>query len=155
LLWFGAELGDALNMSSSADCDPKPLPTDTFEQGASSEEPRCSVKEAARRMQKNPSTIYRMRRRPGPLRFVLDGRRIYIELESLETFLSCDVSNLATLETTPPEGPDKCIPAIDEKNQNDDSRDQREDRVEVAGRSGQRALILPPKKLCLAILYSF
>jgi hypothetical protein len=109
-------------------------------------------------MHKHPSTVYRMRSRPGPIRFVLDGRRIYVELKSLEAFLSLQVPAVAVLETngdetTPPALLDESSPALDPKNQGNDSSDQNEEQMNMPGRSGQRPLVLPRKQPCFVMLY--
>jgi hypothetical protein len=111
-------------------------------------------------MQKNPSTVYRMRGRPGPLRFVVDGRRIYVELKSVEAFVSHQLPSEAVLdakdvETAPPERLDECSPALDQQNQGNDSQNRNEEHADMSGRSGQRALILPRKQQRLAIFYAF
>jgi hypothetical protein len=46
-------------------------------------------------------------------------------------------------------------PALHQKNQDNDPRDQNEEHVKIPGRSGQRPLILPRRQPCLMILYSF
>jgi excisionase family DNA binding protein len=48
---------------------------------------RISVKEAAQRLGVSKSTVYRIDRKNGPFRFVNDGRRIFIELASLENHM--------------------------------------------------------------------
>ena len=47
-----------------------------------------TVKDAARRLGVSRSAVYRIDRNDGPFRFVVDGRRIFIENASFETFLA-------------------------------------------------------------------
>jgi excisionase family DNA binding protein len=49
---------------------------------------RLTAKEAAHRLGVSLSTIYRIDREHGPFRFVLDGRRIFIDQASLELHLA-------------------------------------------------------------------
>ena len=47
-----------------------------------------SVKEAASRLRVSPSTVYRINRKNGPFRFVIDGRRVFIHAESFAAYLA-------------------------------------------------------------------
>jgi hypothetical protein len=69
--------------------------------GVSDEKPCCSVKEAAARIERSASTVYRLRRKPGPIRFVVEGRRIYVETDSLDQYLARRGSNEAVCNTRP------------------------------------------------------
>ena len=64
---------------------------------ASQGNPVCSVAEAANRLGKSRSTVYRLRFKPGPIQFVRDGRRVYVDLALLEEFLArtADASDAA------------------------------------------------------------
>jgi hypothetical protein len=46
-----------------------------------------TVKAAAQRLRKSLSTVYRIDRKNGPFRFVIDGRRVFIDADSLESYL--------------------------------------------------------------------
>jgi excisionase family DNA binding protein len=52
-----------------------------------------SVKEAAQRLGVSRSTVYRIDREIGPFRFIVDGRRIFIDEESLESHIANDICN--------------------------------------------------------------
>jgi excisionase family DNA binding protein len=52
-----------------------------------SQSPLMSVREAAQRLGVSKSTVYRIDRKNGPFRFVTDGRRIFIDLGSLENHM--------------------------------------------------------------------
>jgi hypothetical protein len=67
--------------------------------GVSDEKPCCSVKEAAARIERSASTVYRLRRTPGPIRFVVSGRRIYIETDSLDEYIAGHESTDAVCNT--------------------------------------------------------
>ncbi len=49
---------------------------------------RLSVRQAAQRLAVSKSKVYRMDREHGPFRFVLDGRRIFIDAPSFELHLA-------------------------------------------------------------------
>ena len=123
-------------MNSPVNCSSKPIPARTIERGAPTAEPRCSVKEAAFRIRKSTSTVYRMRRRSGPLRFITEGRRIHVELSSLEAFQSHQAPNQAARETkaveaNPSDGMGASTPALHQKNHDNDPRDQNEEHVKI------------------------
>lgn len=77
--------------------------------GASIEKPRCSVKAAAARIERSATTVYRLRRKLGPVRFVVSGRRIYVETDSLDEYIArrgsteaaCDARPTAQASTEP------------------------------------------------------
>lgn len=129
----------------------------TLTQGASAAKPRCSVKEAAHRMHKHPSTVYRMRRRPGPLRFVAQGKRIYVDLESLELFLPhqapSDAPAVAVEEKALPERTVGGEPDRERASQAPIARESQQEQVKTVGWSGQRELIMPQRQAPLVILY--
>jgi hypothetical protein len=111
-------------------------------------------------MGKSSSTVYRMRRRPGPLRFVVDGRRVYVELESLESLLSppVPIDSAVRMKTADAEAaPPAALPAcnLDSEGKqpgvNPDSR--QEQQPGVCCRSGQRELIIVPRPLCGLFFY--
>jgi hypothetical protein len=47
-----------------------------------------TVKAAAQRLRKSMSTVYRIDRKNGPFRFVIDGRRVFIDAESFAAYLA-------------------------------------------------------------------
>ena len=99
-------------MSSSVDCTSKPLPVASFEQGASAEKPLCSVKDAASRIRKSTSTVYRMRNKSGSIRFVVKGRRVYVEIESLEAFVDAAQKNCEESCEPRPEPADQVVQPV-------------------------------------------
>jgi hypothetical protein len=145
-------------MSSPVNCNPEGLAALTIEQGAFPEKPRCSVKEAAIRLRKSASSVYRMRRRPGPLQFILDGRRIYVEMDSLEAVLST-YSQATNCVGTPLVSDGGGVDAIAAETDPDPGRagagasNQPLANGDAIGRSGQRDLIIPPQQRTLLILY--
>lgn len=111
-------------------------------------------------MHKHPSTIYRMRKRLGPLRFVVEGRRIYIDLQSLESFLSQQSpiesaarTRAADAEATPPVSVPEFNRGSYEKQQDTKSREQQQKQPDVPGRSGQRELIIHPRPSHMLFCY--
>jgi hypothetical protein len=54
-----------------------------------------SVREAALRLRRSKSTVYRLNREHGPFRIVVDGRHIFIELASFERYLATSGDILA------------------------------------------------------------
>lgn len=73
-----------------------------------------TVKDAARRLGVSKSTVYRFDREDGPFRFIVNGRPIFIENDSFETYLANTGRNRAELDTAAddvlPEGPQEDQP---------------------------------------------
>ena len=64
--------------------------------------PSCnyiSVKEAARRLNRSPNTIYRVNRTGGPFPIVKDGRRVWVEEAGFEAFIATRQDELAQLNS--------------------------------------------------------
>jgi hypothetical protein len=68
-----------------------------------------TVKAAARRLGVSRSSVYRIDRNDGPFRFVVDGRRIFIESASFESFLANTGRNGTESELTADDVPIDCI----------------------------------------------
>jgi len=98
-----------------------------------------------------------MRGKPGPLRFIVEGRRIYVNLESLEAFLSpqapSDSPKALTAEKALPERIAARNADLERENQVPIVRESQQEQVKTVGRSGQRELILPRRQVPLVILY--
>ena len=67
-----------------------------------------TVKDAARRLGASRTTVYRIDRNDGPFRFVVDGRRIFIESASFESFLANTGRNGTESELTADDVPLDC-----------------------------------------------
>lgn len=67
-----------------------------------------TVKDAARRLGASRTTVYRIDRNDGPFRFVVDGRRIFIENASFEAFLANTGRNGTESELTADDVPLDC-----------------------------------------------
>jgi hypothetical protein len=70
--------------------------------------PLCTVKEAASRAGKSISRLYKMDRQYGPFRFVLRGRRVFVDVDSFELYLS-NLDGLAPESGTVPSAAGKSI----------------------------------------------
>lgn len=131
--------------------------------------PLLSIREAARKLGKSTSTVYRLDRVGGPFRFVLEGRRVFIDAESFEAYRMNTYENsvaiaiednlkVAPTEDTGMEPPQQPMTG----NQGDHPAQVTEhylatppDAVQEEGpragvselqHSGQRELILPPRR---------
>ena len=61
--------------------------------------PLITVRQAAQRLGRSNSTVYRIDRNHGPFRFGRDGRMIFVELDSFETYLATIVKNHSSTGT--------------------------------------------------------
>jgi hypothetical protein len=66
----------------------KPTSIPHTSDGPRPEGTQLTVKAAAQRLRKSPSTVYRIDRKNGPFRFVIDGHRVFIDAESFAAYLS-------------------------------------------------------------------
>jgi hypothetical protein len=129
---------------------------------ASNEKPLCSVKIAAARIERSASTVYRMRRKPGPVRFVVEGRRIYVETHTLDEYLARRGSSVAVRGTQPiaqastqldPKGPTGADTVHEDPNA---EAEHMQANLSQPGTScGQRELIMPPMRSCFVVFYTF
>jgi hypothetical protein len=116
--------------------------------------PKLSIREAATKLNQSLSTVYRIDRRSGPFRFILEGRRIFVDAESFDMYLkrstmSCDRQSTEQF-TVAPEDPvtsaDQVVTA-----QHHTVTSSANDSVESCG---QRDLIIRPKSAAVFIYYS-
>ena len=72
-----------------------------------------TVKDAARRLGVSKSTVYRFDRSHGCLRFVIDGRRVFIEEASFETYLANANRRKGGIDLPADEFPPDCPQQLD------------------------------------------
>lgn len=114
------------------------------------------VKEAAKQLSVSKSTVYRLNRFNGPFRFILESRRVYIDLRSFEAYL---------VEKTGPESASILAPPIDlpEQVRNENASVEayvpstNEPRVatEDSRPLGQRDLVVIPRYVGFIAVYGF
>jgi hypothetical protein len=82
--------------------DPDRTESEISAQTSAAGNPQCaliSVKEAAQRLGVSRSKAYRIDRKNGPFRFVIEGRRIFIDLASFETHVNRESDPQPPLQT--------------------------------------------------------
>lgn len=128
------------------------MPTCCARDSRSSQPQLITVKDAARRLGASRSTVYRIDRNDGPLRFVVDGRRIFIDTASFETFLANTGGNGTESELTADDVPidsiqgeqaERTPPKIDAMPAEPPRPSPFRDVPHTISSSGQRENILP------------
>ena len=121
-----------------------------------------TVKDAARRLGVSKSTVYRFDREDGPFRFIVNGRPIFIENDSFETYLANTGRNRAEPDTAADDVPPDC-PQEEQPERTDSRTDAMpvdpprpspfRDVPHAISSSGQRENILPRRNVAGFLYY--
>jgi|GEM_PF-4541925 len=120
------------------------------------------VKEAAHRLGVSKSTIYRFDRVNGPFRFIIEGRRIYVDLNSFDVF------RLSRLEAHDKNDSEPAVESragsqastaaelvSEEQCSSDEPNAKESGYAEKAGRCGQRPLVIKPRHSAFIATFSW
>jgi excisionase family DNA binding protein len=123
-----------------------------------------TVREAAQRLAVSRSTVYRIDRETGPFRFVVDGRRIFIDQASLESHIANSRRNRSNDGPLKVESVLPCQQPANESETRSETDQLQLTAPEMATlnaslststRQGQRELIMREHRQSCAFFYSY